>query len=466
MLDDITKTLGRITSGLMGKRAVNEKDVDDAMVSIRGALIDADIALIVVDGLLKHIKDKILAAEIRKKDLDGPMIVNILHEELCSILGSKVSELHLPAQPSVIMMVGLQGAGKTSSSAKIAHYVKNKKNKKVLLVSLDVYRPAAQEQLKILADSNQIDCLDIVSGEKPLKIVDRALKLAPGYDVVIFDTAGRLHIDGDMMKELELVHKTVKPSEVIFVADAMMGQDASLVAQEFDRLLKLTGIMVTRMDGDSNGGALLSMACISNCPVKFLVTGEKVSDIELFHPDRMARRIIGGGDLESMLEKASENIQEKDAEDMAKRLESGSFNLEDMLKQLSMIAKMGGMSGIMKYMPGASALQDKMGGNYNEDSIKKSMAVIRSMTPRERRFPKLLNLRSRKERIARGAGVTVQDIMTVIRQFEQMVKMMQKAAKVAKSFGIGGGGLSGLKGLKDLDMSKFNINDLMSKGLK
>ncbi|MBI3445931.1 MAG: signal recognition particle protein [Magnetospirillum sp.] len=444
MFESLSSRLGKVFEKLTGRGALSEADVTDALREVRVALLEADVALPVVKEFIGRVKARAVGAEVIKSVSPGQMVVKIVHDELIATLGTKGTELNLSAVPPVvILMVGLQGSGKTTTSAKIALKLK-KERKKVLLASLDVYRPAAQQQLQILAGQAEVGSLPIVMGEMPVAISRRALDVGrkEGYDVVILDTAGRLHIDQELMAEVAAVRDEAKPTETLLVPDAMTGQDAVTLAREFNEKVGVTGIVLTRIDGDARGGAALSMRSVTGRPIKFLGAGEKLDALEVFHPDRIAGRILGMGDVVGLVEKAMETLDQEEAERLAKRMEKGKFDLDDMRKQFAQVKKMGDLKGIIGMLPGigkmAGALKD---ANIDEKLVGRQEGIILSMTKAERKNPDLIKA-SRKKRIAAGAGVEVQDVNKLLKQYQQMADMMKKVGKLGQKglmrHGIGG----------------------------
>lgn len=441
MTDKLSSAFSKITS----RGVLNEKDIDEAMREIRIALLEADVSLPVVKSFIAQVKEQALGEKVVKSVQPGQMVVKIVHDELVKLLGADSSELNLAAQPPVcILMVGLQGAGKTTTSAKIANKLKNKK--KVLLVSLDIYRPAAQEQLAQLAKQINVVSLPVVAGEKPQSIVKRALSEAKkgGFEVVILDSAGRLHIDEELMNEVVEVKKLANPVETLLVADAMIGQDACNVAKEFNDKVGITGIVLTRIDGSARAGAALSMKMIADVAIKFLGTGEKIDEFEEFHPDRLAGRILGQGDVVSLVEKAIENVDQAEAEKMAKKMMKGKFDLEDMLSQLKQVQKIGSMGNLLGMIPGLSKFKNQIEqAGIGDNLVKKQEAIILSMTIKERKNPDIIKA-SRKKRIAAGAGVEVHEVNKLLKSYEQMSTMMKRMGKM--------GGLGSLSALKNSPM--------------
>ncbi len=434
MFESLSEKLGGVFSKLRGKAALSENDIMAVSREIRVALLEADVALPVVKDFISGIKEKAVGKKIVKGINPGQQVIKIVHDALVEMLGSQSSDLKFGAPPCAYLMVGLQGSGKTTSTAKIAKILTEKHNKKVLMASLDVYRPAAQEQLKILGEQMGIASLPIIEGQKPLDIARRAMDTGrkEGYDVVILDTAGRLSIDEELMAEAEAIKNIAKPVETLLVADAMTGQDAVNTAKIFDERVGLSGIMLTRVDGDARGGAAMSMKAVTGKPIKLIGVGEKWTDIEMFHPGRIAGRILGMGDIVSLVEKAADTVDREEAADMAKKFRKGQMDFNDLLKQIQQMKKMGGMSSLMKMMPGLSGMASKLKAAGMDDSlVKRQEAIISSMTAKERAKPELLNA-SRKKRIAKGSGTTVQDINTLNKQLKQMQAMMKRMRKMGK----------------------------------
>ena len=447
MFSNLSDKFSNIFKKLTSYGLLKEEDVNIALREIRIALLEADVSLPVVKEFIAHVKEKALGTEIIKSVNPGHMVIKLVQDELTNILGQYNSALNLKASsPVVIMMSGLQGAGKTTSCAKLALIIKEKHQKKVLLSSLDVYRPAAQKQLEILAQKNNIEVVEIVDKETPLNITKRTLERArkEGFDVVILDTAGRTHIDEILMDELVQIEKISNPVESFLVIDSMIGQDAANVASSFKEKLNITGLILTRIDGDNRGGAALSVTKITNCPIKYVGIGEKITEMEEFHPDRIAARIVGKGDIVSLVEKAASIVDEEEASRMAKKMRSGNFDMNDMLSQLKTMKKMGGISSMIGMIPGLSKHKEKLDGmNLQDNVFKKQEAIILSMTKKERKFPKIINP-SRKKRISVGSGATIQEINILLRQHLQMQKMMKKMGNLDKN-SLLKGGLSGIK---------------------
>lgn len=448
MFENLTDKLGSVFAKITSRGVLNEKDIDEAMREIRIALLEADVALPVVKEFIAKVKEQALGEKVIRSIQPGQMVVKIVHDELVKVLGSDESALNFNVvPPAVILMAGLQGSGKTTTSAKLAKMLGKKR--KVLLASLDIYRPAAQEQLAQLADPIGGSSLPIVEGQKPCDITKRALDVAKkgGYDVLILDSAGRLHIDNELMNELVEVKKIANPAEILLVADAMMGQDACNVAKEFNERLGVTGIVLTRIDGSSRAGAALSMRMVAQVPVKFLGTGEKIDEFEEFHPDRIAGRILGQGDVVSLVENAIEKIDREEADKTAQQMMKGKFDLDDLLSQLRQIQKLGSLGGIMSMIPGLSKFKNQIeSAGIGDNLIKKQEAIILSMTKLERKSPDMIKA-SRKKRIAAGAGVEVHEVNKLLKQYEQMADMMKK-------FGKGGLG-SMMSMMKNFPMGKL-----------
>ena len=449
MFESLTDKLSGVFARITSRGVLNDKDIDEAMREIRVALLEADVALPVVKDFVARVKEEARGEKLVRSIQPGQLVVKIVHDELVKLLGAEDGGLNLNVvPPAVILMAGLQGSGKTTSSAKLAKMLG--KNRKVLLASLDVYRPAAQEQLEQLARQIGGHSLPIVNGEKPLAITGRALDVAKkgGFDVLILDSAGRLHIDDALMEELRAVKKLASPAETLLVADAMMGQDACNVAREFNEKLGVTGIVLTRIDGSSRAGAALSMRMIAGVPVKYLGTGEKTDEMEEFHADRIAGRILGQGDVVSLVERAIEKVDREEADKMAARMMKGKFDLEDLLSQLRQIQKLGSLGGIMGMIPGLSKFKNQIAdAGIGDALIKKQEAIILSMTKAERKNPDIIKA-SRKKRIAAGSGVEVHDVNKLLKQYEQMASMMKKMGR--------GGGFGGLAlMMKNVPFRKF-----------
>ncbi len=436
MFQNLSDKLGGVFERLRGKAALSEADIDDAMREVRVALLEADVALAVVREFIAVTKEKITGAEIVKSISPVQMVIKLVQDQLTTMLGGENQELDLNAAPPVvIMMVGLQGSGKTTSSAKLANRLKTRKNKKVLLASLDIYRPAAQEQLEILGKQIGVDSLEIVKGETPQQITKRAMKKAEHYDVLILDTAGRTHVDDELMREVKEIESIAKPRETLLVADSLTGQDAVNIAKSFNDLLGLTGIILTRIDGDGRGGAALSMKSITGKPIKFVGVGEKIEEFEEFYPERIAGRILDKGDIVSLVEKAAEHIDEEETKRIEARMKKGEFDLDDLAKQFDMMNKMGGIGSLMGMIPGLGKIKAQINEKLEDEATQKSMkqmrAIMSSMTSWERKNPKMFN-GSRKVRVAKGAGVQVAEVNKLLKQHRNMADMMKKFGKMDK----------------------------------
>ena len=447
MFDSLQERLGEVLGKLTRRGALSEADVTAALREVRIALLEADVALPVVKDFVEAVKEKALGERVLRSVNPGQMVIKIVHDHLIETLGAEAVPLDLDAPPPVVvLLVGLQGSGKTTSCAKIGLRLSDKAKKKVLMASLDVRRPAAQEQLKVLGLQAGVRTLEVVPGESPVAIARRAVQTGAleGYDAVLLDTAGRLAVDEEMMAEAAAVRDATKPHETILVADAMTGQDAVTVAGAFHDKIGLTGIMLTRVDGDARGGAALSMRAVTGCPIKLIGVGEKLDAIEDFHPDRIASRILGMGDVVSLVEKAAETIEQEEAEKLAKKLEKGRFDLDDLGQQLKQMQKMGGISDMLKLLPGMSRAQQAQVKNANVDDgmIKRQLAMLSSMTPRERRRPEIIKA-SRKQRVAAGSGTTVQEVNKLLKQHRDANRMFKRVRKMGKK-GLMRGGLGGM----------------------
>jgi len=456
MFESLSDRLSGIFDGLTRRGALSDKDVSAALREIRRALIEADVALEVVRDFTEKVREKAVGAEVVKSVTPGQMVVKIVHDEIVEMLGSDADPINLASTPPVtLMMVGLQGSGKTTTTAKIAKRLTEKQKKKVLMASLDVKRPAAQEQLRQLGEQISVDTLPIVADQSPVDIAGRAQQAAKlgGYDVVILDTAGRTHIDEPLMVEMADIKKAGVPHEILLVVDSLTGQDAVNLAQNFDERVGITGLVLTRIDGDGRGGAALSMRAVTGKPIK----------LEDFHPGRIADRILGMGDVVSLVEKASENIDQEKAAAMAKRMQKGEFDLNDLSDQLDQMKNLGGMGGIMSMLPGIGKMKKQIDEAGLDDSIfKRQQAIISSMTRKERKAPKVLNA-SRKKRIAAGSGSSVQEVNQLLKMHRQMGDMMKKMGKSGMGGMMGamggGGGLGGMMG----GMGKAAMGGMMNK---
>ena len=443
MFESLTGRLGDVFDRLRKRGALSEVEVKAAMREIRVALLEADVALPVVRSFIDKVTAAAVGQEVLRSVSPGQQVIKIVNDKLVEMLGSEASEHNIRGNPpQVIMMVGLQGSGKTTTSGKIGLRLKEREHKKVLMVSVDVHRPAAMQQLQQLGQRAELDVVPPVFGEMPNAIAKRAVDTAKkgGYDVLIVDTAGRLTIDEAMMQEAVAIKEIVKPNEVLLVADAMTGQDAVQIGETFHKRLGVTGIVLTRIDGDARGGAALSMRAVTGQPIKFLGAGEKLDALEVFHPDRIAGRILGMGDVVSLVERASETIEQEEAEKLAKKVQKGRFDLEDLLGQLRQMKRMGGLGGLMGMLPGVGKMKQAMANaSLDEKLLAHQEAIILSMTPLERQRPEIIKA-SRKRRIAAGCGLEVQQVNKLLKQHEQMLQVMKKMKK------SGGKGLAGLLG--------------------
>ncbi len=459
MFESLSDRLSGIFDGLTKRGALSDKDVNAALREVRRALIEADVALDVVRGFTDRVREKAVGQDVVKSITPGQMVVKIVHDELIAVLGEEAEPIDLNAPaPVAIMMVGLQGSGKTTTTAKIALRLQDREKKKVLMASLDTRRPAAQEQLKILGEQNGIETLPIVAGQTPTQIAERSMTAARlgGYDVVLLDTAGRLHVDEPLMVEMADVKRAASPHEILLVADALTGQDAVNVAQSFDERVGVTGIVLTRVDGDGRGGAALSMRAVTGRPIKLIGVGEQATALEDFHPNRIADRILGMGDIVSLVEKAAETIDAEKAAKIAKKMQKGAFDLNDLADQLRQMQKIGGMSGILGMMPGVGKMKKQLdAANLDDGIINRQIAIIGSMTRKERQAPKLMNA-SRKKRVAAGSGTKVQDVNRLLKMHRQMADMMKK---MGKGKGLLGGLMGG--GMPQVDPAEL---EKMAKG--
>lgn len=450
MFDSLTDRLGDIFDRLKKRGALSVADIETAMREVRVALLEADVALPVVKDFIERVKEKAVGQEVMRSVTPGQMVVKIVNDELVEMLGAEPSPINIiGVPPTAILMVGLQGSGKTTTSAKLGLMLTKREKKKVLLASLDVNRPAAQQQLAILGEQADVAVLPAVMGEKPIAITKRAMDTGrkEGYDVVILDTAGRLHIDLELMSEVAQIRDIAKPTETLLVTDAMTGQDSVNVAKEFNDKVGITGIALTRVDGDARGGAALSMRAIAGCPIKIMGVGEKLEALEPFDASRIAGSILGMGDIVGLVEKAAQVVDAEDAEKMAKKMMKGQFTLEDMATQIKQVRGMGDIGGLMGMLPGAAKMKKQISeANLDDKLLARQEAIIMSMTLKERKNPKLLN-GSRRRRIAAGSGTSVQDVNRVLKQYKQMGTMMKKMGKMNKKGMLGkmfaGGGMPG-----------------------
>jgi signal recognition particle subunit SRP54 len=449
VFESLSERLGDVFDRLKRRGALSEADVTAALREVRVALLEADVALPVVRDFVASVQKKAVGQEVVRSVSPGQMVVKIVHDALIEMLGAQAVEIDLNAPaPVAILVVGLQGSGKTTTTAKIGHHLADKQRKKVLMASLDVRRPAAQEQLRVLGDQALVPTLDIRPGEMPVMIAKRAMEQArrEGYDVVLLDTAGRLSIDDALMAEASAIRDAANPHETLLVADAMTGQDAVNTAQAFHEKVGISGIVLTRMDGDARGGAALSMRAVTGQPIKLVGTGEKMDALEPFHPERIAGRILDMGDVVSLVERAHNLVEEEEAEKIARKLAKGEFDMNDLLDQLRQLKKMGGLGGVMSMLPGVGKLKKQMADHNLDDSlIKRQEAIILSMTNQERSKPAMVKA-SRKKRIAAGSGTSVQEINKLLKQYQQMQTMMKKMKKMGGKMPMGGGGMPGMGG--------------------
>ena len=454
MFDSLSDRLNGVFDRLRGRGALSESDVRAAMREVRIALLEADVALPVVREFVDKATEQAVGHQVLRSVTPGQQVIKIVNDAMVEMLGSDAVDLNVDVSPpSIIMMVGLQGSGKTTTTAKIAKRLTEKGRKKVLMASLDVNRPAAQEQLATLGTQASVATLPIVAGQHPVDIAKRALQAAKlqGYDVLMLDTAGRLHVDQALMDEMKAVASVADPEEILLVVDALTGQDAVNVASSFSEQVPLTGVVLTRMDGDARGGAALSMRHVTGKPIKFVGTGEKLDGLELFQPQRVAGRILGMGDVVSLVEKAAETIKVEEAEALAARMAKGQFDLNDLRNQLKQMQRMGGLSGLASMLPGIKQVKQAMANGAADDKVLVRMdAIIGSMTPKERTKPELLNAK-RKIRVAKGSGTTVQEVNKLLKMHQDMSTMMKKVKKMGgiKQLGalFGGGGAGGLGGM-------------------
>jgi len=458
MFDRLSDKLGSVLDKIRGRGALTEADVDTALREVRLALLDADVALPVVKSFISRVREQAVGQDVLKSVKPGQMVIKIVHDALVETLGPGDAALNISQRPpAVILMVGLQGSGKTTTTGKLARQLKTKQKKSVMLASLDVTRPAAREQLRLLGVEAGVDVLPEQDGDTPLGITKRALNAArlKSSDVLILDTAGRTTIDETLMAEVRDVASQAEPAEVLLVADAMTGQDAVTTAAAFKEAVGITGIVLTRADGDARGGAALSMRQVTDCPIKYLGVGEKQDALEEFNPERMAGRILGMGDVVGLVEKAAETIEAEDAERMAKRMASGQFDMNDFLSQLRQLKKMGGMGGLMGMLPGIGKLKKQIeAAGIDDKHFSRQEAIILSMTKRERVQVALLNA-SRRKRIASGSGTSVQDVNKLVKQYQDMARMMKRLGKMgggnpaalASMLGGGDGPSAGLPGM-------------------
>ena len=433
MFESLTERLSGVFDTLTKRGILKEVDVTEALREVRIALLEADVALPVVKDFVARIKARAVGQEVLKSVAPGQQVVKIVNDEMVAMLGGESEDLNFAAAPpAVILMVGLQGSGKTTTTAKIAKRLAERDKKTILMASLDVRRPAAQEQLKVLGEQIDVATLPVVVGQMPVDIAARAISAArlQGIDIVMLDTAGQMHVDQGLMAEVAAVKAASNPVETLLVADSLTGQDAVNVARAFDEQVGVTGIVLTRMDGDGRGGAALSMRAVTGKPIKLIGTGEKLDAIERFHPSRIASRILGMGDVVSLVEKAAETIEQEDAERLAKKMQDGKLDLDDLRAQLRQMMKMGGMQGLLSMLPGVGKMKNQMAGaGLNDKALKRQEAIINSMTPKERRHAKVLNA-SRKRRVAAGSGTTIQEVNRLLKMHKQMGTMMKRMKKM------------------------------------
>jgi signal recognition particle subunit SRP54 len=446
MFGTLTDRLGAIFDRLKRRGALSEADVDAALREVRVALLEADVALPVVKDFILNVRLKAVGQEVIRSVTPGQMVVKIVHDHLVETLGSTASEINLRAVPPVpILMVGLQGSGKTTTTAKLALRLVQRHKKKALMASLDTRRPAAQEQLRVLGEQAKVATLPIVAGQDAVAIARRAMEVgrAEGYDVVLLDTAGRLSIDEELMAEAAAIRDAVAPAETLLVVDAMTGQDAVNTAKAFNEKIGVSGIVLTRVDGDARGGAALSMRAVTGRPIKLIGIGEKLDALDAFHPDRIAGRILGMGDVVSLVEKAAETVEKEDAEKLARKMQKGEFDFDDLATQLRQLKRMGGFGGVMGLLPGVQKVKKQLEeAKVDEGMLKRQEAIIQSMTSRERRDVKLLN-GSRRRRIATGSGTSVEEVNRLVKQYMEMSRMMKQVARLGQK-GIARAGVASL----------------------
>ena len=452
MFDSLSDRLGGVFDKLRGRGALSEDDVRGAMREVRVALLEADVALPVARSFVDQVTEKAVGAEVLRSVTPGQMVVKIVHDALIEMLGSDASELMLDVNPpAVVMMIGLQGSGKTTTTAKLARRLKDRERKKVLMASLDVARPAAQEQLAVLGRQAGVDTLPIVPGQTPVQIAERAMQAArlQGFDVLLLDTAGRLHVDDALMAEMKAVASASRPVETLLVVDSLTGQDAVNVANGFAGQVEISGVVLTRMDGDARGGAALSMRAATGKPIKFAGTGEGLDALETFHPSRVAGRILGMGDVVSLVERAAETVKMEDAERLAAKMEKGKFDLDDLRMQIQQMQRMGGLGALASMMPGMKGMAKP--GQMDDKALVRLEAMMSSMTAKERARPDVINAK-RKIRVAKGSGTTVQEVNKLLKMHQDMATAMKRLkkmggfGKLAAMFGKGGleGALGGL----------------------
>jgi signal recognition particle subunit SRP54 len=456
MFESLTDRLGEIFTRLKKRGALSEADVAAALREVRVALLEADVALPVVKSLIEAVSQDATGAEVMRSVTPGQMVVKVVHDHLVAMLGAETAELRIAAAPpAAVLMVGLQGSGKTTTSAKIALKLTREQGKKVLMAALDTRRPAAQEQLRVLGEEAGLATLPIMPDQLPIDIARRAMEAArlQAYDVVILDTAGRQHADEGLMDEAAAIRDAVAPAETLLVADSLTGQDAVNLAAAFKARLDISGVVLTRIDGDARGGAALSIRAVAGCPIKLLGTGEKLDALEGFHPERVASRILGMGDVVSLVEKAAETIEEGEAARLEAKLMKGRFDLDDLAQQLGQMRKMGGMEGVMALLPGVGKAKRQMAEAAIDDGmLRRQVAIIQSMTAAERKNAKLLG-GSRKRRVAAGSGTSVQDVNRLLKQYKQLSGMVKKVGKLGKK-GLMRHGLPGMAAPPHMPMAQ------------
>ncbi len=432
MFDNLSSRFNKVVKNLRGQGRLTESNIEDTLREVRMALLEADVALPVVREFIDRVRQRAIGQEVVGSLTPGQALIKVVNDELIDLMGTSNKELNLKTvPPAVVLMAGLQGSGKTTSVGKLARHLKEKENKKVAVVSCDVYRPAAIEQLEILAMAIGVDFIPSQTGVDPVDIANKALEQARKQfsDVLIVDTAGRLHVDDQMMDEIKRLHEILNPIETLFVIDSMTGQDAVNTAKAFNEALPLTGVILTKVDGDSRGGAALSVRQVTGKPIKFLGVGEKTDALEPFHPDRIASRILGMGDVLSLIEEVEQKVDKEKARKLATKLKKGKgFDLNDFKEQMEQMQNMGGMASLVKKLPGVGELPQKAIDQVNDNEVKKTIAIINSMTPHERQFPAVIKA-SRKKRIAAGSGTQIQDVNKLLKQFNQMQKMMKRMSK-------------------------------------
>ena len=460
MFDNLSDRLSGVFDKLRGRGALTDADVRSAMREVRVALLEADVALPVARDFVDQATEKAVGAEVLRSVTPGQMVVKIVHDQLIETLGSDASELNVSVSPpAIVMMVGLQGSGKTTTTAKLAKRLAERERKKVLMASLDVARPAAQEQLAVLGRQANVDTLPVVAGQQPVEIAKRAVQAArlQAYDVVLLDTAGRLHVDDALMAEMKAVALASNPTETLLVVDSLTGQDAVNVAKGFAGQVDLSGVILTRLDGDARGGAALSMRAVTGKPIKFAGVGEGLDALEAFHPERIAGRILGMGDVVSLVEKAAETIKVEDAEKLAAKMAKGKFDLDDLRAQIGQMQRMGGLGALANMLPGMKGMKDAVSKAQDSKALVHLEAMMSSMTAKERAKPEVINAK-RKIRIAKGSGTTVQEVNKLLKMHQEMSSAMKRLkkmggfGKIAAMFGGGGGlgGAGGAGGIPDL----------------